>query len=84
MTEELKQIVVNRIDAMAAQLLDISHDIHAHPELAFDEHHASSLLCDTLSAAGLPVRRAAYGLATAFECEFEGAAPGARLALLAE
>ena len=84
MTEELKQIVVNRIDAMAAQLLDVSHDIHAHPELAFNEHHASSLLCDTLSAAGLPVRRAAYGLATAFECEFEGAAPGPRVALLAE
>ena len=84
MTAELKQLVAERIDAMRTSLLDISHDIHAHPELAFAEHHASGLLCDTLAAAGLPVRRSAYGLATAFESEFAGDSAGPRVALLAE
>ena len=84
MTAELKQIVVNRIDAIAQSLLEVSHDIHAHPELAFNERHASGLLCDTLAAAGLPVRRSVYGLETAFESEFAGGSAGPRVALLAE
>ena len=84
MTAALKQLVVNRIDAIAPSLLDVSHAIHAHPELAFNERHASALLCDALTAAGLPVRRAAYGLETAFESEFAGSGPGQRVAVLAE
>ena len=84
MTAELKQLVADRIDAMQASLLDVSHDIHAHPELAFNEHRASGLLCDTLAAAGLPVHRRAYGLETACESEFAGSAAGPRVALLAE
>ncbi len=89
MTAELKQIAANRIDALAEQLLHVSHDIHAHPELAFNEHHASGLLCDALTSAGLPVKRSAYGLETAFESEFAGGSlvgnkRGPLVALLAE
>ena len=83
MSAELKQAVVERIDALADRLIAVSRDIHAHPELAFNEHHASALLADTLTDAGLPVRRAVYGLETAFETEFAGGA-GPRVALLAE
>jgi amidohydrolase len=84
MSAAIKQIVNNHIDSLAPTLLRVSHAIHADPELAFHEHHACALLCDTVAAAGLPVRRAVYGLATAFECEFDGASAGPRLALLAE
>ena len=84
MTTELKQIVVSRIDALAQNLIGVSHDIHAHPELAFNERHASGLLCDTLASAGLPVQRSVYGLETAFESEFAGSKAGPRVALLAE
>ena len=84
MTAELKQIVANRIDALADELIAVSHDIHAHPELAFNEHHASGLLCNALTSAGLAVKRSAYGLETAFETEFDGTGAGPRVALLAE
>jgi amidohydrolase len=84
MTSQLKQQVVKQIDATARGLLAVSHAIHARPELAFDEHHASALLCDQLEAAGLPAVRGAYGLATAFESEFTGGTAGPRVALLAE
>ena len=61
MTAELKQLVAERIDALAeTNCSHVSHDIHAHPELAFNEHHASGLLCDALAAAGLPVE--AFGV----------------------
>ena len=76
MTAELKQIVANRIDALADELIAVSHDIHAHPELAFNEHHASGLLCNALTSAGLAVKRSAYGLETAFETEFDGSRRG--------
>jgi len=84
MTAELKQIVASRIDALADELITVSHDIHAHPELAFNEHHASELLCNALTSAGLAVKRSAYGLETAFESEFNGTGAGPRVALLAE
>ena len=84
MTAELKQIVASRIDALAEELICVSHDIHAHPELAFNERHASGLLCNALASAGLAVKRSAYGLETAFESEFDGTTAGLRVALLAE
>ena len=84
MTAALKQIACDRVDALARTLLDVSHDIHAHPELAFNEHHASALLSDTLTAQGLLVQRSVYGLETAFESEFSCAGTGPRVAVLAE
>ena len=83
MTESLKAKANAYIDQLADKLLAVSHDIHAHPELAFDEHHACRLLCDTLSAEGLPARANVYSLKTAFEVEF-GREDGPRVALLAE
>ncbi len=84
--EELKQAVCEAVDALSEQLLGISHEIHSHPELAFEEHRACALLVETLREAGLDVKPGAYGLETAFATEFEGAADGASscVALLAE
>ncbi len=55
------------IDGLAERLVDVSHAIHAHPELCFEERYAHDLLTDELEAAGLEVTRHAYGLETAFE-----------------
>ena len=38
--DEVKSTVCARIDALSTGLLDVSHDIHAHPELNYEEHHA--------------------------------------------
>lgn len=50
----------------AGQLLRLSHDLHAHPETAFEEHHATRVLTGALEAAGFDVQRAACGIDTAF------------------
>jgi amidohydrolase len=66
------------------QLLASSHDIHAHPELAFNEVRASARLADELEQAGLRVERGVGGLPTAFRAELSGGEPGPTLAILAE
>jgi amidohydrolase len=64
-------------------LLKISHEIHAHPELAFEEHRASQLLIAALRSADLEVEPGAFGLETAFVTEF-GDEAGRCVAVLAE
>jgi amidohydrolase len=61
-----KQHVQDEVDRRAELLLDASHRIHEHPELAFTEHFAHALLTDAIEQAGLHVERGAYGLDTAF------------------
>lgn len=88
--EELKRSISRRVDDLAADLIKVSHHIHAHPELAFAEHEAAKVLTQTMEAQGLAVQRGSYGLATAFESEFIGGngarsnAPRPRVAILAE
>ena len=82
--DELKDDVIRAVDRMADTLLAVSHEIHAHPELAFKEHRAAKLLTDTLRNAGLEPRANVYTLETAFEAEFAGGRPGKRVAVLAE
>jgi amidohydrolase len=55
--------IAERFDALAA----LSRRIHAHPETAYEEHRAAAWCAEELSAAGLAVTEAAYGLPTAFE-----------------
>ena len=40
------------IDAASEGLRALSLDIHAHPELNFEEHHAHQVLTDNLDAEG--------------------------------
>ncbi|HEY8081500.1 MAG TPA: M20 family metallopeptidase [Acidimicrobiales bacterium] len=49
-----------------ASLVALSHDLHAHPETAFEEHHAVAEVTQTLEAAGFDVQRGPFGLETAF------------------
>jgi amidohydrolase len=55
-----------RLDLVRSSLIDLSHRIHAHPELGFEEEQASTWLCEALSAAGFKVDKGVYGLPTAF------------------
>ncbi|MEN8183630.1 MAG: M20 family metallopeptidase [Myxococcota bacterium] len=78
----LKKEVCGTVEAMRDELVAVSREIHAHPELAFEEHQASKLLVETLSRAGLTPVLGCYDLETAFECEVgEG---DATVAILAE
>jgi amidohydrolase len=53
------------VDAMAGELLAVSHRIHAHPELGYRERHAAGLLARHLRRGRLEVEAGAYGLPTA-------------------
>jgi amidohydrolase len=53
-----------------ARLVEISHEIHAHPEVAFEEHRAAGLLAGALRDAGFEVTVGAFGLDTAIEATF--------------
>ncbi|CAN5448482.1 M20 family metallopeptidase [soil metagenome] len=62
----LRARVLQRVDVLADELVELSHDVHAHPELGFEEHHAHQRLNAALERHGLDVTRSAYGLDTAF------------------
>ncbi len=56
-------------------LVSLSHDIHATPELAFEEHQAHKLLVEALRAEGLDVDQHAFGLPTAFRATAGASGP---------
>jgi amidohydrolase len=55
-----------RIEQSRERLLELSHRIHAHPELAMEEERACAWLCETLAEAGFAVEPGVGGLPTAF------------------
>ena len=54
---ERLQTPVERIRAYHAELKAIRHDIHAHPELAFQENRTSDLVAQRLASWGIEVHR---------------------------
>lgn len=62
----VKGRMADEIDRRAERLVDVSHHIHEHPELNFEEHFAHDLLCDVLDGEGIETHRHAFGLDTAF------------------
>lgn len=55
-----------RLDDAREDLIALSHRIHAHPEVGFEEERAAGWLCDDLSARGFAVTRGVGDLPTAF------------------
>ncbi len=64
---EAKQRVRREIERLSPTLLEISHEIHAHPELNFEEHFAHELLTGAIADEGLTVESGAYDMPTAFD-----------------
>ncbi len=64
--DAVKQAMADEIDRRADRLVEISHLIHQHPELNFEERYAHGLLCDALEHEQISTERHAYGLETAF------------------
>jgi amidohydrolase len=80
----LAQQVLATLDDVdvAGRLAEVARDLHAHPELAYQETYAAERLATELERAGLTVERGAGGVATALRASF-GHGPG-RIAILAE
>jgi amidohydrolase len=64
--DALKAQVCAEVDRLAEVLVDVSRQLHARPELGFQEHFAHQLLADTIAAQGVAVERSAFGVETAF------------------
>jgi metal-dependent amidase/aminoacylase/carboxypeptidase family protein len=58
------------------QLRSVSLDIHAHPELGWEEHHAHDALTAWMEKQGFEVERHAYGLQTAWKATYENGQGG--------
>lgn len=61
-----KQDAGATVDGAAGALVELSHTIHANPELAFEEVRSSTLVADALDNAGFSVDSGVCGLPTAF------------------
>jgi amidohydrolase len=79
---DAKRAARERFQEVREGLIELSHRIHAHPELGFEEEKASAWLADWLDAAGFAVERGIGGLPTAFVAQ-AGAGP-LHVALCAE
>ena len=64
---EAKQRVRDEIERLTPTLIEVSHEIHAHPELNFEEHFAHEILTGVLTDEGLSVDQGAYDMPTAFD-----------------
>jgi amidohydrolase len=63
---DAKAAAQERFEAHRDGLIELSHRIHAHPELGFEEEKASGWLCEMLADAGFAVEQGICDLPTAF------------------
>lgn len=61
-----KQAARERLSQARSKLVDLSHRIHAHPELGFEEEQACGWLAEMLDEAGFTVKTGICDLPTAF------------------
>lgn len=81
-----KQRIAATIAEARAEILELSHRIHATPEPAFEEHRAAAWVAEALERHGYAVERPAGRLATAVRGRRAGGRgpDGPRIAVLAE
>jgi amidohydrolase len=81
-----KRRIAAAIDAARAEILGLSHRIHANPEAAFEEHQAAASCAEILRAHGFEVQLPAGRLATAIRATMSGGRGGdsPRIGILAE
>lgn len=81
--DALKARVVAVIDSeLAAPMLSLSADLHAHPEIAFQEHRSAAAIATILDAHGQAPNIGTGGLPTAFDVRT--GSDGPTVAILAE
>ena len=80
---KIKQQVCLDIDNRASDLISISHEIHAHPELNFEEKFAHARLTQYIADSKIKVDRSAFELETAFDVSVRGG-NGPTVAVLCE
>ncbi len=80
--DELKKVVIERVDEQRDKLLDLSMKMHSTPEIGFRETKASTWLTNYLEEQGLSVERGICEIETAFRATYGKGKP--TIAFLAE
>jgi amidohydrolase len=83
---EAKARLAAAVEAARDEILELSHRIHANPEVAFEEHQAAGWVAEALARHGFAVEHPAGRLATAIRARRPGGRGGAgpRIGILAE
>jgi len=76
--------VGDAIDRMEGRLRDVGKDLFEHPELKFEEVHASKRLAAELEAAGFQVELGVAGMETAIRAVHPASSDGPTVAILGE
>ena len=83
-TQEQKVQIIAAVDSLAAEASTLALNLHANPELSFEEIESAASLIAPLRAAGFEIEEQLAGLPTAFRATFDSGKPGPVVALLAE
>lgn len=81
---DLKNRVIQNVDARRDELVALSQEIHAHPEIAFKETETVQRICAALERHGFQITRGVGGIETSFRAELCGTVDGPTIAFLAE
>jgi amidohydrolase len=83
---EVKARLAAAIEGSRAEIVELSHRIHADPEPAYEEHHASAWVAEALARHGYEVEHPAGSLSTAIRAVRRGGrgGDGPRVGILAE
>src|SRR5437773_215278 len=79
----LKEMIAGAVDRLGDELERLSHSIHDHPELGYQEVKAAAWLSEFLDAQGFKVERGVAGVETAFRATLE-TGEGPTIAILSE
>lgn len=80
---KLSEAIAAAVDREAAALTKLSLDIHASPELRFEEHKAAGWISELVAARGFEVERGLAGMPTALRAR-AGKKAGPRVVIIAE
>ncbi len=81
---ETVQALDQAVETIAPEALDLSHRVHATPEIAFQERQASQWTAQLLERHGFEITAPVGGLDTAFVARWRGSAAGPVVAFAGE
>ena len=68
----LRAALGQAVAELAPQIVELSHDIHDHPETGYEEHHAVATVAELLRRHGIEPEVGVYGMDTALRAEISG------------
>lgn len=80
---QLREELKAQVEALSPQIVALSQDIHAHPEVGYQEFYAADAVAKLLQAHSIEVERASFGMETSLRAQIgacvstPGASPSA-------